>query len=474
MLDENAVAVKADFTDLEAMRKEAEAKREAERAAEEEAARLAEEARLAAMREVEVRYRRSFLSRYIQSEDYIKEYYTEIKNALLSYKGVKARVAWGKESFKCGRVHIAKLDVKGKALYLYLALDPRELDAKYFVTEAKGECPALIKIKSARKLKQSLELVEMLMARLGLKKTERTAEDYRMPYEETEALIERGLIKVILPKGEVLDENAVAVKADFTDLEAMRKEAEAKREAERAAEEALAAMAEPVSEESEEAVEAEPAEEAVEAEPVEETVEAELAEETVEAELAEETVEAEPAEEAVEAVEEAPEEAIEEPVEEISVEQEVATLPEEEVMAVTEEAAIEKKIDDIVDRYIKGGPIYISLHSTPAVYRGNRGASELPFAFKGGNEGQARFVVPYTREEYLALPRKKKKSVLMNVKALLRYSATERLIAALVARGSDNERINERIAALRARLATQKRALPTASLWLDAVKRVVK
>ena len=84
------------------------------------------------------------------------------------------------------------------------------------------------------------------------------------------------------------------------------------------------------------------------------------------------------------------------------------------------------------------------------------------------------FVVPYTREQYLALPRKKKKSVLMSVKALLRYAATERAIKVLKSYKSQTERMAQRIARLEAKLAERRRILPTASLWADAVKRVVK
>ena len=112
---------------------------------------------------------------------------------------------------------------------------------------------------------------------------------------------------------------------------------------------------------------------------------------------------------------------------------------------------------------------------TPLVNRGANRQSAVEFAFRGANgAGEANFVVPYTREQYLALPRKKKKSVLTSVKALLRYSATSRLIEALESRGSQNPRIVERIERLKLRLAQEKKNLPTAALWVEAVKRVTK
>ena len=116
------------------------AEEEAKRREEEEARRRAEEeAKLLLMREVEISYRRSFMSRYIQAGEPIQAYYTEIKNALLSYKGVKARTSWSKETFRRGRAALAKIDVKGKSLYLYLALDPATLEgSKYRTTAVKG------------------------------------------------------------------------------------------------------------------------------------------------------------------------------------------------------------------------------------------------------------------------------------------------------------------------------------------------
>ena len=231
------VSLKADeMLNEELWRKEEEERRLAreQRLAQEEAERLAREA--AEKREVEIRYRRSFMSRYIQAEDTVQDYYTEIKNELLSYRGVKARTSWSGESFKRGRVHIAKIDVKGKALYLYLALDAAALEGtKYRVSAVKGACSVLLKVKSERKKKYALELIAMLMEGLGLTRIEREAEDYRMPYEDNEALIAKGLIKVILPKGEVLDESAIAVKADLSDLQAravQETEAEAQAEVE--------------------------------------------------------------------------------------------------------------------------------------------------------------------------------------------------------------------------------------------------
>jgi hypothetical protein len=95
-----------------------------------------------------------------------------------------------------------------------------------------------------------------------------------------------------------------------------------------------------------------------------------------------------------------------------------------------------------------------------------------PFAFadEDGAEGQVR--LPYTRAQYLALPRKKKKAVLMNVKKLINYNATKRLLDALYDMKSDNPRILSRIEALEIRLEEEGRFLPNSELWQNAVQRV--
>ena len=428
----------------------------------------------------------------------MQDYYTEIKNELLSYKGVKSRISWSKETFKRGRMHLAKMDVKGKALYLYLALDPAALEGtKYKFTLAKGDCPVLLKIKSERKKKYALELIAQLMAGFGLVRIEREAEDYHLPYEDNEALIERGLIKVILPKGESLDENTVAVKADLSGIESKKPETEQKVADENVKVEEIPEAVEENDSEAEEITETE----------VEETVE--VAEETPETEEIGEVVEAETEnvaeisanveEELQIAEEKAPEvetcdellkenlTKVEEETEKSAksinaVEDKAKSEPEAEesfenkLLEVENEIKLEARLEEIIKSSIDGRSTRIITTSllTPVVSRGARKVESLSFAFLGGNVKGALFVVPYTREQYLALPRKKKKSVLMSVKALLRYAATERAIKVLKSYKSQTERMAQRIARLEAKLAERRRILPTASLWADAVKRVVK
>jgi hypothetical protein len=174
---------------------------------------------------VGVRYRTSFMSRLIQAEEPLQDYYTVIKNLLLSYKGVKARSSWNFESFNKARIQCAKLNIKGSALQVYLALDPNEYNAnKYHFTDVGDkpkldQVPMLLKVKSERALKYTVELIEEMMHKLGMEKASNAKYvDYHMPYETTEALAERELVKVILPKGVTLDDYRNTVKVDVSEF----------------------------------------------------------------------------------------------------------------------------------------------------------------------------------------------------------------------------------------------------------------
>ena len=146
--------------------------------------------------------RKSFLAKLIQSDDEVKEYYSILKNELLSYKQLKSRYSWSVETFKYRRTHIAKMNVKGRTLYLYVALDPLEFEnTKYFSHDATGisrykGTPMMIKIKSERGVRHGIELISTVADMLGLVKNPKYIHiDYKPPYESTMALIEKRLIK---------------------------------------------------------------------------------------------------------------------------------------------------------------------------------------------------------------------------------------------------------------------------------------
>lgn len=176
-------------------------------------------------RTVQFRYRKSFQSRLIQSDDRIKGYYSAIKNKLLSYKGVKARTSWSFESCNKGRIQCAKLNVRGKTLLVYLNLSTENYNVNKYHFSDVGykakyqDVPMLLKVRSDRGLKYSLELIEEMMNVLGIPEGEVQNVVYDIPYKTTEELIEEGLIKMILPSDDALAEELAAEPVDPEALE---------------------------------------------------------------------------------------------------------------------------------------------------------------------------------------------------------------------------------------------------------------
>lgn len=148
------------------------------------------------------RYKKSFQSKLAQSQGNVQDYYSELKNALLTFKGVKNRLSWNYEAFNKGRVHVAKMDAKSKTLYLYLAMDPTQFaDTKYGVVDVSAKrkyasTPTLIKIKGERKFKHALELIEKLCGeQMELVKTEAENVDYRVARMTIDEMVDAGLMK---------------------------------------------------------------------------------------------------------------------------------------------------------------------------------------------------------------------------------------------------------------------------------------
>ena len=146
-----------------------------------------------------VRYRRTFLSRVMQNGT-VQDYYTELKNALLGFAGVKARLCKSGETFRIGRERIAKFRVSGKTLSLYLALDPAEFEnSKYRFEDVSDKktyaaTPMRLRITSARAARHAKELLRTLMQRREVSEVGCVYTDYHYPYRSDEELISCGLI----------------------------------------------------------------------------------------------------------------------------------------------------------------------------------------------------------------------------------------------------------------------------------------
>lgn len=148
-------------------------------------------------------YRKSFEAKLIQARPNIKKYYSELKNALLSYKGTKNRISWTADSFHNGRTPIAKINVKTRILELYLALDPASLEGTVYRGKDVGskkkyaDTPFQYKLRTPRKFKWALELIQRVCEEHGLSPIDIEPVDYeaQYPFDTTENLVARNLIK---------------------------------------------------------------------------------------------------------------------------------------------------------------------------------------------------------------------------------------------------------------------------------------
>ena len=154
---------------------------------------------------IDIKYSRSFTANIIQSDDSVKSFYGELKNHIMSYKGVKSKISWKFDSYNRGRDQLFKIKFRGKTILLYCALDPEEFEkSKYHHDSINAkifaDVPMLLKIKSGLGLRKAKEIVNIVMAKFGIEPNPKFKPvDYlaEYPYEENEALLEKKLVKVL-------------------------------------------------------------------------------------------------------------------------------------------------------------------------------------------------------------------------------------------------------------------------------------
>ena len=158
-----------------------------------------------------VRLKKSFTAKMKQSEDNVKGYYSAIKNALKSYKRINSNISWHGDRFNLGRDTVAKMNICGKTLCLYLALNPEDQELKQTVYHQKnvGEqkayesTPFMVKVKSDGAAKKAVRLVGILAEKLEAQKAEDYVEtDYAAEFEYAtiKQLLDDGFIKLTKEK----------------------------------------------------------------------------------------------------------------------------------------------------------------------------------------------------------------------------------------------------------------------------------
>ena len=156
-------------------------------------------------RNVPITYRKSFLAKYILSDDRVKEVYTILKNRLLQIEGMKSRISWFYDAFNVGRLNFAKLSVRGKYVALYINLDTKDYPENIYHQEDVSDrrrykdTSFKIHVKSNRTIRYAFRLIDDCIKKFNLTKGVLPNEDYYLEYEDEEPLVKRGLIEIVEP-----------------------------------------------------------------------------------------------------------------------------------------------------------------------------------------------------------------------------------------------------------------------------------
>ena len=114
-----------------------------------------------------------FYTRMAEAHPSLSAQYDELKNYILAYK-VKSRLSNTGDTFRLHKEEFAKITIAGKALKLYIALDPKNYQDSTIpiddVSDKKmyRDMPAMIKIKSNLSVKRAKQLIDDLMKQKDL------------------------------------------------------------------------------------------------------------------------------------------------------------------------------------------------------------------------------------------------------------------------------------------------------------------
>ena len=130
-------------------------------------------------------YNFTMTEKILNAEEDVQKIYNEIKNYLLSYKGIKARYSSACESFRLSRKLMAKFVIIGMTVKLYLALDPNSFPNNIYhqkdesKKKAYVDVPFMVKVKSNLSIRKAKELIDEMMTQNDVQKNFRYQEhDY--------------------------------------------------------------------------------------------------------------------------------------------------------------------------------------------------------------------------------------------------------------------------------------------------------
>ncbi len=146
-------------------------------------------------------YSLSFKAKLIQGGEETQTFFGEIEDVFASFVDVRKTETWSKVRFKIKRDTLAVMSYRGSTLCIALAIDPsgRNLRGKCAknMTGRRGfaATPLLIKLKSERALIAARDFIYELMASYDSERVYIDVRDYRLPYEDSESLVGRGLAR---------------------------------------------------------------------------------------------------------------------------------------------------------------------------------------------------------------------------------------------------------------------------------------
>ena len=153
---------------------------------------------------------RSYIVKVAGLDDTQKQFYSQVKNKILSYKGLRSKISFRWETFYYGREFIAKFQVRGKSITAFFALNEKDLEGtKYRVekvenSKAYENVPYKFKFSSPRKTKYACEMVDLVIAKTDAKLDKKYKPvDYAKTLpsiKDKQKLIDEGLCKKVPTK----------------------------------------------------------------------------------------------------------------------------------------------------------------------------------------------------------------------------------------------------------------------------------
>lgn len=164
-------------------------------------------------------YNYSFEARLHQADDNSKEAFNEARTLFEGY-GVKLRASWKKIRVYKGKELYGFIVFRGKKLALCLNLNPKDLEnTKYKGKDISDkrlykDTPFEFKITSARKVTYIEDLIDMMFAS-RFEYNEKKIYDDKFRYYNLDTMVEKGLVKKTLKKGQVLEEGETLEEVEY-------------------------------------------------------------------------------------------------------------------------------------------------------------------------------------------------------------------------------------------------------------------